>query len=486
MKSSATARQNRHLNKTTVRHYDPQADDRTHGAHDRQEQLTAAAEALRSWVHEQRVMWETPLPDAVAPSARPSKPAHSEPAPSTSWRASLAVFSRLGEVEEPAAPPEPEPAVPVAVANPPDVSRPASVAKPPDLEVVAPAVRTETIRPGLLNLHTSASASIPEMIEEETGILDTVRESVERWKRPALALAVVALLGFGGWNLRAYWQSRPPGPAKLGTAVLESVPSGLELRVDGKAVGKTPFTTELKAGRHTVEFWRKNVSRRLEVDVKAGKTTVERLDWAAKRKGSLEVLSDPEGATVIVDGSPRGVTPLTLDDLSIGSHSVVLESAAGSLKRTVEIAPDRVAQVTEAIYSGWLHVSSPIELQVSERTKRLLLDDRSQILLPPGGHSLRFENSRFGFQETRSVEIKPGAITSISIAPAPSVLTINASLPAEVLVDGQRVGETPLVDSPLALGTHLITVRSITGAERRFTVTATAQPVHLDVDFSKP
>jgi hypothetical protein len=189
---------------------------------------------------------------------------------------------------------------------------------------------------------------------------------------------------------------------------------------------------------------------------------------------------------VIVDGSRRGVTPLTIDDLSIGSHSVVLESAAGSLKRTVEIAPDRVAQVTEAIYSGWLHVSSPIELQVSERTKRLLLDDRNQILLPPGGHTLRFENSRFGFQETRSVEIKPGAITSISIAPAPSALTINASLPAEVLVDGQRVGETPLVDSPVTLGTHLITVRSITGAERRFTVTATAQPVQLDVDFSKP
>jgi len=29
-------------------------------------------------------------------------------------------------------------------------------------------------------------------------------------------------------------------------------------------------------------------------------------------------------------------------------------------------------------------------------------------------------------------------------------------------------------------------VKSITGAERRFTITATVAPVALDVDFSKP
>jgi len=344
------------------------------------------------------------------------------------------------------------------------------------------------LRPGLLNLHSSASVSPATTVESDTnpGVLDSLRETVSEWKRRAVVAALVVLLGVGGWSARAYWLNRPPAPPRMGTAVFESVPPGLEVRVDGVVAGKTPLTIELTAGRHTVEFWRRNTSRRLEVDIKAGKSTIERLDWAAKRKGSLEVLSDPEGATVVVDGKSRGVTPLTIDDLSIGSHSVVLESAAGSLQRTVEVAPDRVAQVTEAIYSGWLHVSSPIELQVSEKTRRLLLDDRNQILLPPGAHSLRFENTRLGYQETRTVEVKPGAITSISVAPPPSVLTVNASLPAEVLVDGQRVGDTPLLDHPIPLGTHAVAVKSITGAERRFTITVTGKPVQLDIDFSKP
>jgi hypothetical protein len=235
-----------------------------------------------------------------------------------------------------------------------------------------------------------------------------------------------------------------------------------------------------------VEFRRRNSSRKLNVDVAVGQSTRERLDWTAKRKGSLEILTEPDGASVSVDGVARGVTPLTIDDLTAGSHEVVLESSSGSLRRTVTVAADRVAQITEAIYSGWLHVSSPIELQVTDGTRGIRLDERNQTLLPPGVHDLQFENVVFGFRERRRVEIKPGAIASLSITPSPSLLTVNASLPAEVLVDGKRAGETPLTDYPMDLGTRSVVVKSITGAERRFTITTTVKPVSLAVDFSKP
>ena len=70
--------------------------------------------------------------------------------------------------------------------------------------------------------------------------------------------------------------------------------------------------------------------------------------------------------------------------------------------------------------------------------------------------------------------------------PPPSTLTVTASAPGEVFVDGQRVGETPLTDYPVNLGTRDIVVRAASGAERRFTTTVTTVPVRLDVDFSKP
>lgn len=303
--------------------------------------------------------------------------------------------------------------------------------------------------------------------------------------RAVVAVAVVGALATAGLKARDRWARAAAAPV-LGTVVLESVPPESDLFIDGTAAGKTPLTTKLRVGRHVVEFRRRSSSRKLNVDVAAGRSTSELLDWTAKRKGSLEVLSDPAGAAISVDGVPRGVTPMTIDDLTIGSHTVVLDGNSGSLTREVAIRADRVAQIAEAIYSGWLHVSTPIELQISEGSRRLQLDDRNQILLPPGPHDLQFEHTGFGYRERRKVDIKPGAIASIVISPTPSRLTVNASLPAEVLVDGRRAGETPLTNQPIDLGTRVVVVKSITGAERRFTITATVAPVSLDVDFSKP
>ena len=472
----------------------PYADSPTH-ASDPQAQLLAAAQALRTWVLEQREGWLTEEAPAAKPAARrgkapkASRAAAAEPVapPASSWRASLSVLAGL---EAPSAAGRTETAARVA----PPVAPPAPPVVPPV------ALRPEVLQPVVLEpLAASTGAESPapvswrpsiEIAEEPAGDgwLASLRESAGPYVlRGFLALGVVGLVGLAGWTGRNYLTRRAETPPPPGRAVLESVPSGLDVTIDGKPSGKTPMTTELAPGRHLVEFTRRGVTRRLEMTIVSGEATTERLDWAAKRKGSLEVLSDPEGATVTIDGKARGTTPLTIDDLPVGMHTVVLETASGSLQRTVVIAEDKVAQVTEAIYSGWLHVSAPVEVQISEKGRRLQLDDRNQILLPPGAHEFQIESAALGYKTTRRVDVKPGAITSVAVDPDPGSLSVNASLPAEVLVDGQRVGETPLTDQKIDLGTRLVTVRSITGAERRFTLTVTAhKPVQLDVDFSKP
>ena len=52
--------------------------------------------------------------------------------------------------------------------------------------------------------------------------------------------------------------------------------------------------------------------------------------------GVLEVTSSPAGARVTIDGQVYGTTPLTIDTLPAGEHTVLLESDAGSLRRTVQ------------------------------------------------------------------------------------------------------------------------------------------------------
>lgn len=339
-----------------------------------------------------------------------------------------------------------------------------------------------------------------DVLRKVAGVVTAVRVAASRtaewgqaWREPivrlawrgATAAAVIVVLGTAGWAAKSYWTNRAAAP-KTGTARFESVPPGAAVFVDGKPVGNAPLAQELDPGTHTVEFRRRDETRKLTVDVTAGGSTLSRIDWSVKATGRLQVESDPPGAAVIIDGRNRGVTPLTLDDLTVGSHTVVLQGAKGSVRRSVTVTADGTAQLAEAIYSGWLHVSSPIDLQISTGGRGLRLDERNQALLPPGSHELRFENRAFGFTAVRQVVVEPGKTASVSIVPAPSPLTVNTTAPAEVFVDGEKVGDAPLANHPLRLGTHEVMVKAASGAERRFSVTATVAPVQLDVDFSQP
>jgi hypothetical protein len=104
-------------------------------------------------------------------------------------------------------------------------------------------------------------------------------------------------------------------------------------------------------------------------------------------------------------------------------------------------------------------------------------------MLAPGRHRLRFQNRELGYDETRTVEVRPTETTTINLIPQ-TTIAVTSSEPAEVVIDGTRAGDTPY-DGKIGLGTHTVTVRAA-GAERQLTVEATSKPVQLDVDFSKP
>jgi len=299
--------------------------------------------------------------------------------------------------------------------------------------------------------------------------------------RIAVIAGILVALGVAGWTARPYLMKAITTP-KTGTAAFESLPPS-EVLVDGVSIGTAPLTADLAAGHHVIQFRRSRGVRSMEIDVVGGRATTTRLDWDALQTGRLMARSDPPGAKVLVDGKDRGVTPLTLEDVTLGSHTVVLQSSDGTVRRTVTVTADRAAVVTESIFAGFLKLFAPFELQVSEGTRAVRLDDQHQAMLPPGVHELRFENSELGYSDTRRVEVQPGQTTSLSLVPSPSLLTVVASTASTVIIDGQQVGETPLTNHPIALGTRDIIVRSAGGEERRFTRTVTVAPVSIDVNF---
>ena len=460
------------------------------GDPERRAQVLAAASAAASWVRARRATW-TDADVAPAPPPAVSRP---DPIPEPARTEPPATAVALETTWPPPAPaqrPSPiadhqheparkdTPAVPIAAA-----ADRASVTSPTwEMTVAAEPVRVETpVIPPARPSRESKVAAATRTPRVAIARWMPPRASVMRWMSRAAAVLVVVALAMAG---RAYW---PKLRATLmnGTAVLESVPAGSQVIIDGQLAGTTPITTELPAGRHAVEFRRGNSSRTMEVVVVARGRVVQRMDWTAKPTGSLQVSSDPTGARVLVDGELRGATPLKLDGLAVGTHGVTLEGANGTVRRTVKIAAGETAQVTELIFTGSLKVFSPFEVQMSERNRPIQLDDGGQVMLPPGPHELRFQNRELGYDEIRRVEIKPAATAALSLVPPPTTISVTATERAEVWADGKRIGETPLADAPVTLGTREIIVKTAAGDQRRFVVTATVKPVQLDVDFSKP
>ena len=133
--------------------------------------------------------------------------------------------------------------------------------------------------------------------------------------------------------------------------------------------------------------------------------------------------------------------------------------------------------------NGTVAVVLPFEITITEDNKPVTLDDQRRAVLPPGRHRLRFQNVERGYDATRTVQVRPNETTTLTLTPE-TTLAVTSNEPAEVLVDGVRVGETPY-EGRVGLGPHTVTVKT-SGAERQLSVDATSKPVQLEVDFSKP
>ncbi len=418
-----------------------------------QPEIVAAAEAVRTWIRGQRASWNepgvavlvppiafrAPVPPAVAPVA----PAMLPPPP-------VAAPLVAPVAAQPLAMPLPDPALEPASAS-------ATVLDPlPEWPVPTPQGSGGTV------------------IVADTSLFE------RSWFRAAVA-AVLLLAVAGGYVVMSRRAARA-----IGAAAFASTPQGAEVFVDGAPVGRTPVRVELKAGKHAVEFKLNTATRTKTIAVAQGAELPVSVDWTQQAIGSLQVNSTPTGAKVTVDGKLRGQTPLTLNDLAAGPHTVLIDSSEGSVRRKVQIADGGTESLTESIYPGWLHVSTPIDVTILDGGKPALLDDSNRVLLKPGVHTVRIENRELAFSQTKQVEIEPGGTTKIAIEVPASTLTITGSVGADVFVDGVKAGQTPLTDFTVALGAHDVMVVDPSGASRHASIRATTKPVQLDIRFDRP
>jgi hypothetical protein len=129
-------------------------------------------------------------------------------------------------------------------------------------------------------------------------------------------------------------------------------------------------------------------------------------------------------------------------------------------------------------------VRSALELEVYEGEALVGSSRNARLMFMPGRHQLRFANADLNVNATRTVEVQPGATVSITVSLPAGSLSVNATPWAEVFLDGDRVGETPIANFAAPLGTHEIVLRHPKyGERRRIVVVRQGTPVRLGVDL---
>lgn len=330
--------------------------------------------------------------------------------------------------------------------------------------------------------------------------------SPSRWTRylPSKAMAgstilVMILLGqAAAIGVLAVALHRAKVIPDTGSLTIATTPSGAAVHVDAVDRGASPVTMSLSAGVHRVTITAVGGARRdFSVDVKAGSSISHALELApppaATATGALEIRSRPVGALVVLAGQARGRTPVTVKDLPPGIHEVLLTHGPQQLRESVMVSANGVAQLTAtfpvagvASGSGWIAVSSPIELTLVEGGRVIGTSQSDRIMVPAGQRPLEFVNERLGFRVSRRIDVSPGKVAAVAIEIPNGTVHVNALPWAEVWMDERKLGDTPLGALSLPIGSHQLIFRHPSLGERRQEVTViVGAPVRVSVDMRR-
>ena len=256
--------------------------------------------------------------------------------------------------------------------------------------------------------------------------------------------AVVIILATGGVaGFKAFTGSEAPA---LATLSVQSNPSGVPVFVDGIERGLTPARITLAPGAHILEL-RRGVPRVIPLTLAAGADVSQYLEFAE--------------------------TPIT-------DHLAVPEAPPA--------APvvDEHATSSTAPLAGWVSVKLPFAVEIHENGQMLGTTEADRMMLAAGRHELELVNPTLNYRVTRVVTVTAGKQMTISPEVPQGAVNLNAAPWAEVFVDGQRVGETPIGNLAVPVGPHEIVFRHPQFGEKRHAVSVTAGvPVRISVEMRK-
>jgi hypothetical protein len=394
------------------------------------------------------------------------------------------------------APPAREPEAPATVAIPLPGSQPAPEAHP-----AAVAQTTTPEKPGPRADPPAAARSgefwqpSPAPAAVEIAPAAVPLPARQSWSRTWLVGAAVALIAMtSGVTLGTRYLFSADDSEKPGTLTVTTSTEGVLVVVDGYSRGRTPLTTSLAPGQHTVELVLGSERRKIPVTMVPGGSVSQFVEVAAApaNTGKVHVRTDPPGARVSVDGNYFGSSPITVDGLAPGVHTVRVGDDRDAVTERVTVEAGATAAVVVPLRAsagpsaGWISVNAPAEVELFENGTLIGTSRSSRIMVPPGRHQIELVNESLGYRSTHGLQVAAGREASIRPTWPRGTVALNALPWAEVRIDGERVGETPIGSLSLPIGPHDVVFRHPELGERRHQIVVTLkEPARLSVDMRK-
>jgi hypothetical protein len=301
----------------------------------------------------------------------------------------------------------------------------------------------------------------------------------------------LSLAGYQPWT-RTY--SRDPDPGQVirvyatlqpvqtqGSLIVSSTPTGALATLDGGHGQMTPWTyTNLAAGDHMIQVFLSGYQTYTTgVTVPPGGTVpIHAVLPPLTNVGVLQVISTPGGADLYVDQVYSGVTATTVGNLQNGEHQVRLRlSGYQDWTGPVLVKGGATTTITPALAPLGQALTGDIQVSSVPPGGTVFLDGQYQGITPaaehleltgvgPGRHTVSIQLTNFqDYLET--IIVNTGQIARISavLTPAKNPSSVGnlqiTSQPgaAEILIDNEYRGITPLTLSSFPAGNHTLIIR---------------------------
>jgi PEGA domain len=290
--------------------------------------------------------------------------------------------------------------------------------------------------------------------------------------------------------------TRAAAASRPATMTIDTRSAAAEVFIDGRRVGATPLVLTVQPGTHLLTLRNGDAQRRVAFTAAPGEQLAQHLDLTAAepavQTARLSIATDPPGAQVTVDGRPRGLSPLTVENLTAAEHGVTITSSSGSIQRRITLDAGATKELvfslprSPAAVGGWVSVASPFQVELFEGSELIGTSGTTKLMLPVGRHELVLKNASFGYESRRSVDVAAGRVATIAVVAPQASLSINAVPWADVAIDGTAIGQTPMGNVKIAVGLHEITFRHPQFGERTQAIVVTATgPNRAAVDFKR-